>query len=83
MNAVDLVVLVLLALGALSGARAGFFGPVLGLVGAVIGFGLALAAATVFRNQLTGIEQPMRAVATLLGLGFLVLTGEAIGAAFG
>lgn len=83
MNPVDLVVLVLLALGAISGARAGFFGPVLGLVGAVIGFGLALAVATVFREQLTGIEQPMRAVATLLGIGFLVLSGEAIGATLG
>ena len=83
MNPVDLLVLVLLALGALSGARAGFLGPVLGLVGAVAGFAVALFLATVLRDPLTQVEQPMRAVVTLLGLGAFVLVGEALGAAIG
>ena len=83
MNPVDLLVLVLLLLGALSGARAGFLAPVLGLVGAVAGFAFALFLATALRDPLTEIEQPLRAVVTLLGLGAFVLSGEALGAAIG
>jgi uncharacterized membrane protein required for colicin V production len=83
MNPVDLLVLVLLLLGALSGARAGFLGPVLGLAGAVAGFALALLLASLLREPLAAVEQPMRAVVTLLGLGALVLGGEALGAALG
>ena len=83
MNLIDAAVLVLLLIGLLSGARAGFFGPVLGLVGAGIGFGLALLLATLFREQLASIEQPMRAIATLVGLGAFVIVGEAVGAAAG
>lgn len=83
MNLLDLVVLLLLVLGVASGARAGFLGPVLGLTGAVGGFLLAIVLATLLRDALGQIEQPMRALLTLLGLGALVLTGEAIGAAAG
>jgi uncharacterized membrane protein required for colicin V production len=83
MNPVDLLILVLLGLGMLAGARAGFLGPVLGLGGAVAGFAFALAAATLLREPLAEIEQPMRAIVTLLGLGAFVLTGEAVGAAVG
>jgi uncharacterized membrane protein required for colicin V production len=83
MNPLDLVVLLLLALGLFSGARAGFVSPVLGLAGAVLGFGLALIAASVFRDALGQIEQPMRALVTLLGLAAFVLAGEAAGAALG
>ncbi|MBA2266445.1 MAG: MarP family serine protease [Chloroflexi bacterium] len=83
MNVLDVLVLVLLALGVVAGARAGFFGPVLGLVGAVGGFALALFLATILREPLAQIEQPMRAVVTLLGLGAFVISGEAVGAAIG
>ena len=83
MNLIDAGVLVLLLIGLISGARAGFLGPVLGLIGAAIGFGLALLLAGVFRDQLASIEQPMRAVTTLVGLGAFVVVGEAIGAAAG
>jgi S1-C subfamily serine protease len=82
-NPIDLVVLVLLVLGLISGARAGIFGPVLGLGGAIIGFGIALLLSTILREPLGEIEQPMRAVVTLFGLGGLVLSGEALGAAMG
>jgi S1-C subfamily serine protease len=82
-NPLDIIVLVLLALGLFSGARAGFLGPVLGLAGAVAGFGLALLLASVLREQLGQVEQPTRALVTLLGLGALVLSGEALGAAVG
>lgn len=83
MNPLDIIVLVLLLLGLLSGARAGFLSPVLGLAGAIAGFGLALLLAGVLREQLTAIEQPTRALVALLGVGALVLTGEALGAALG
>jgi S1-C subfamily serine protease len=83
MNLLDALVIVLLVLGVVAGARAGFLGPVLGLVGAVAGFALALALASVLREPLGEVEQPSRALVTVLGLGAFVLTGEAIGAAIG
>ena len=83
MNLLDALVLLLLLLGVVAGARAGFLGPVLGLIGAVGGFALALFLASVMREQLGQIEQPMRALVTLLALGAFVLTGEALGAAIG
>ncbi|MBA3586122.1 MAG: MarP family serine protease [Chloroflexi bacterium] len=83
MNLIDAGVLVLVLIGLITGARAGFLGPVLGLIGAAIGFGLAILLATVFREQLASIEQPIRATATLLILGAFVVAGEATGAAIG
>src|ERR687896_1471052 len=83
MNAFDLLVLVLLALGLIAGARAGFLGPVLGLLGGAAGFLLALTLASVLREQLLAIEQPGRALVTILGLGAFVISGEAIGAGIG
>ena len=83
MNLIDAGVLVLLFLGLIAGARAGFLGPVLGLIGAAIGLGLAILLSTVFRDELAAIEQPMRAIATLLMLGAFVIVGEATGAAIG
>jgi S1-C subfamily serine protease len=83
MNLLDAFVILLFVLAAVAGARAGFLGPVLGLVGAVAGFGMALFLASVLRDQLSAIEQPMRALVTILGLGAFVLAGEAVGAAVG
>lgn len=83
MNPIDIIVLLLLVLGVFSGARAGFFGPVLGLAGAVGGFALALLLATLLRDPLGQIEQPMRALVTLAGLAAFVLMGEALGGAIG
>lgn len=83
MNLIDVAVIALLLIGLLSGARAGFLGPVLGLIGAVGGFALSLVLATVLREPLAAIEQPMRALLTLGGLAALVLLGEAAGAAVG
>lgn len=83
MNPIDLIVVLFLVLGAFAGARAGFLGPVLGLVGAAMGFGLALFLASVLRDELAAIEQPTRALATLVGLVAFVLAGEVIGAAAG
>jgi S1-C subfamily serine protease len=83
MNVIDFLVLVLLALGLISGARAGFLGPVLGLIGAVAGFGLALVVASFMRETLLAVEQPTRALVTFLALAAFVVSGEAIGAAIG
>ena len=83
MNLFDALVILLLVLAAVAGARAGFLGPVLGLIGAVGGFAFALFLASVLREPLGEVEQPMRALVTVLGLGAFVLTGEALGAAIG
>ena len=83
MNLLDGLVILLLFLAAVAGARAGFLGPVLGLVGALAGFGFALLLASVLRERLGEIEQPIRALVTILVLGASVLTGEALGAALG
>jgi S1-C subfamily serine protease len=83
MNPVDAIVLILLALGVVSGVRAGFFGPVGGLVGAALGFIVALVLASAFRDQLATIEQPLRAIATFAGLAAFVMVGEAAGSAAG
>src|SRR3990170_7264885 len=83
MNLIDLAVLLLLLLGIVSGARAGFLGPVLGLIGAIGGFAIALVLASVLREPLANIEQPLRALVTLGGLAVLVLLGETAGAAIG
>jgi S1-C subfamily serine protease len=83
MNPIDILVVVLLLLGLVAGARAGFFGPVLGLLGAVAGLAAALLLATVLRESMNEIEQPMRGLVTILGLGALILGGEALGAGIG
>ena len=83
MNLLDALIILFFVLAAVAGARAGFLGPVLGLVGAIIGFAFALFLASVLREQLAQIEQPMRALVTILGLGAFVATGEATGAAIG
>jgi S1-C subfamily serine protease len=83
MNLLDLAVVALLSLGIVSGIRAGFLAPVLGLIGAAMAFGIALFLASAFRDQLANVEQPLRAVATFLALAGFVLVGEASGAALG
>ena len=83
MNPIDALVLLLLLVGVISGARAGLLGPVFALVGALAGFAVAIVLASVLREPLTAIEQPTRALVTFLGLGMLVVLGEAIGAVGG
>jgi len=83
LNLIDLLILALVVFGALAGWRAGLLGPVLALGGGVLGFGLALLLATVLRDELGAMQQPGRALVTILGLGMLVLLGEAVGAAIG
>ena len=83
MNLLDLLTIALLVFGVFAGWRSGFLGPVLALGGGLVGFLLALLLTSLFRTQLGVIEQPTRALLTMLGLGILVLGGEATGAAIG
>lgn len=83
MNALDILVVALLAFGVLAGWRAGFLGPVTALAGGILGFALAVGVATLLRGSLEAIEQPGRALVTMLGLGALVIGGEAFGGAIG
>ena len=83
MNLLDVAVVLLLVLGILFGFRAGFLTPVLGLAGAAIGFGIALLLASVFREQLATVQQPLRALMTFGALAAFVLVGEAGGSAIG
>jgi uncharacterized membrane protein required for colicin V production len=83
MNLLDLAILLMLVLAVVAGVRAGFFGPVLGLVGGAIGFGIALVLTSVFREQLATIEQPTRGLTTVVGLAAFVLLGEALGGSIG
>jgi len=82
-NPFDLLVVLMLAFGVLAGWRAGFLGPVLALAGGIVGFLLTLALAGLFHESLARIDQPGRALVTILGLAALVLSGEAIGGAAG
>ena len=83
MNLIDALVILALVAALVAGARAGFLGPVLGLIGAAGGFALAIWLLGVLGEPLDGIEQPTRALVTLLGLATFVLLGEAVGAAIG
>lgn len=83
MNPLDAIALLLLLVGTVAGARAGFLGPVLGLIGAAVGLVLAVAAASLLAEPLAAVEQPGRALVTIVGLGAFILTGEAVGAAIG
>jgi S1-C subfamily serine protease len=82
-NLLDLLLIGLLAFGLVAGWRSGFFGPALALAGGLAGFAGAMLLATLLRSQLAAVAQPGRALVTILGLGFLVLAGEAFGAAIG
>jgi uncharacterized membrane protein required for colicin V production len=82
-NLLDLLLIALLAFGLVAGWRSGFFGPALALAGGLAGFAGAMLLATLLRSQLAAVAQPGRALVTILGLGFLVLAGEAFGAAIG
>lgn len=83
MNLIDLLVVLLLLFGVIAGARAGLLGPMLGLLGGVAGLGVTLALASLLRPVLAAVDQPARALLTLLTLVFLVLGGEALGAGAG
>ena len=83
MNFIDLAAIAILASAVALGAWAGLFPQLLGLIGAALGFVLALIAANTFHAPLALIDQPMRAFIAAAGLVGLTLIGEAAGSAIG
>ena len=83
MNFIDLAAIAILASTVALGAWAGLFPQLLGLIGAALGFVLALVAANTFHVQLALIDQPMRAFLAGAGVVGLTLIGEAAGSAIG
>ena len=82
-NLIDLAALAILATTVALGAWAGLFPQLLGLVGAAVGFVLAVVAAGSLHAPLAQIDQPMRAFLAAAGLVGLTLSGEAAGSAIG
>ena len=83
MNFFDLAALAVLLLAVALGAWVGLFPQLLGLVGAALGFVIALLAASSFHQLLETIEQPLRAFVAASMLILLTLLGEAAGSAIG
>jgi len=82
-NLIDLAAFAILATTVALGAWAGLFPQLLGLVGAAVGFVLAVVAAGSLHAPLAQIDQPMRAFLAAAGLVGLTLSGEAAGSAIG
>ena len=83
MNLFDLAALAVLLLAVALGAWVGLFPQLLGLIGAAVGFVIALLGASTFHPLLERIEQPMRAFVAASILIVLTLLGEAAGSAIG
>jgi S1-C subfamily serine protease len=82
-NPVDLLAIVVLALGLIAGFRSGALPQVGGLLGAVAGGALAVAALPWVLDLLHGLDPSTRALVVLGGLLLCVGLGEAIGSASG
>jgi S1-C subfamily serine protease len=82
-NLLDLAAIAVLLVATGLGAWAGFLPQLLGLVGALAGFGISVVLASALHDTLAGIQQPERAFVALAGLAALTLLGEAAGSALG
>ncbi|HEY3523009.1 MAG TPA: MarP family serine protease [Candidatus Limnocylindrales bacterium] len=83
MNPIDLLAIAVLALGMFAGFRSGALPQIGGLIGAVAGGALAIAALPWALDLLKGLDPATRAIAVLGGLLLCVALGEAIGSASG
>ncbi|HEU4673292.1 MAG TPA: MarP family serine protease [Candidatus Limnocylindrales bacterium] len=83
MNAIDLLAILVLVLGLFAGFRSGALPQAGGLLGAVAGGGVAIAALPWALDVLSGVDPTTRAIAVLGGLLLCVAIGEAIGSASG
>ncbi len=83
MNLFDLVVVVILVVAMVIGFRSGALPQLAGLLGAIAGGILVLAALPYLEEPLSGVEPSIRAFVVLVGILFSVGIGEAIGSAFG
>ena len=83
MNVFDLAVIVLFVAAVLIGLNSGAIPQLAGLLGALGGGALALAALPLLERPLKSLDPPVSAFAVLAGMLFLVGIGEAIGSAIG
>jgi S1-C subfamily serine protease len=82
-NPIDLLAIVVLALGLIAGFRSGALPQVGGLLGAIAGGALAIAALPWALDVLHGLDPATRALVVLGGLLLCVALGEAVGSASG
>jgi len=82
-NTIDLIVLLLLIVGAVAGFRSGAIPQVLGLAAAGVAIVLIVAFAPQITVALAGIEQPARALVAIGGAFLIVVMAQAIGSALG
>lgn len=83
MNLLDLVAVVLVIVAIVVGFRSGALPQLAGLLGAIAGGVLAIAALPWVEPALQNVEPPVRAFLVLAGILFSVGLGEAVGSAIG
>jgi S1-C subfamily serine protease len=82
-NAFDVAVIVIVVAAILIGLNTGAIPQLAGLLGAIIGGALAIAALPLLEAPLSRVEPGVRAFAVLAGMLLIVGIGEAIGSAGG
>jgi len=82
-NPLDVAAVLIVVCSFVLGLRSGFFPQLGGLLGAVAGGAVALFGLSLVHSALTPLEAPLRALAVLGALIFLVGIGEAVGSTAG
>ena len=83
MNLFDAFAVVFVVIAVLLGLRSGALPQIGGLVGALIGGGLAIVAVQLLEEPLTDVDPTMRPFLVLIGLFGAVIIGESIGSSIG
>ncbi len=83
MDLLDLAALALLVAGLIVGFRSGAFPQLGGLLGALVGAGAALVAASTFRTEILSLDAPTRALLVIGGLVLAIVVGEVTGSTLG
>ena len=83
MDLLDLAALALLVAGLIVGFRSGAFPQLGGLLGALVGAGAALMAASTFRTEILSLDAPTRALLVIGGLVLAIVVGEVTGSTLG
>ena len=83
MNLFDAFAVVFVVIAVLLGLRSGALPQIGGLVGALIGGGLAIVAVKLLEEPLTDVDPTVRPFLVLIGLFGAVIIGESIGSSVG
>ena len=83
MNLFDAFAVVFVVIAVLLGLRSGALPQIGGLVGALIGGGLAIVAVQLLEEPLTDVDPTVRPFLVLIGLFGAVIIGESIGSSIG